>query len=133
MGVGTVITNNGLKLAMHRIFDANPVYTPPNSFEVGVGTATPTFNDTALGSPINIGSNVSQSVVSGYPVYDNTNMVVQSEGIILTTQCNGNNISEFGLVNQDSTPVLFSHCVFNAINKTNAVQLVFIEKDVIQT
>ena len=68
-------------------------------------------------------------VVVGTPTFDDTNLVATSQGLLLTTDGNGNSITEFGLVNTDGPPSLFSHAVFTAITKTTSVQVLFTEKD----
>lgn len=132
MANGQVVTTLGRKIALHRLFDAVPVYSAPNFFKVGTGTNTPAVADTALQTPILIGGFSTKAVVTGYPVFDDANLNVTNRCLLLTTDSNGFNISEFGLVNSDGTPQLFSRAVFTAITKTLSVQVIFIEKDVIQ-
>lgn len=131
MANGVVIVNNGLKVAMHRLFDLSPAYTAPQSFKVGTGTTTPAAGDTVLGTPITISGQPTKAIASGYPVFDDGNMQITNRCILLVTECNGNSITEFGLVNQDATPLLFSHAVFPAVAKTSGIQLVFVEKDLV--
>lgn len=126
---GQVVTTLGRKIALHRLFDAVPAFSAPNFFKVGTGTNTPAVGDTALQTPILIGGFPTKAVVTGYPIFDDANLNVTNRALLLTTEGNGNNISEFGLVNSDGTPQLFSRAVFTAIAKTLSVQIIFIEKD----
>lgn len=129
MANGIKILETGRVLAQHRIFDSVPVYTAPNSFKVGTGTTTPTINDTDLETAITIAGNPTKAIVSGYPVHDDTNHNITTRSLLLTTDCNGNDITEYALVNQDGTPVAFSRAVFTKITKTSSIQAIFIEKD----
>ena len=52
MGTGLAISNNGKKIALNRTFKASPDYTAPTVFKVGIGTTTPTSNDTDLETPV---------------------------------------------------------------------------------
>jgi hypothetical protein len=129
MSNGIVLTSSGKKASIHRIFDASPSYTAPTKFKVGTGTNTPNVTDVDLQTAITIGGLNSKSVVTGYPIYDDTNLIVTNRCLVLTTECNGSNVTEFGLVNTDASPVLFSHSVFTAIAKTTSVQIIFKEID----
>lgn len=128
---GQVITTVGRKIALHRLFDTAPAYSAPNFFKVGTGTNTPVVTDTVLQTPILIAGFPTKAVVTGYPTFDDTNLNVTNRCLLLTTECNGSSISEFGLVNSDGTPQLFSRAVFTAITKTLSVQIIVVEKDVI--
>ncbi len=52
MASGQIVTNEGFKLAVNRIFDGTPTYTVPNAIKFGIGTDTPVAGDTDLGTPI---------------------------------------------------------------------------------
>lgn len=132
MANGIVFTDNGRKIFMHRAFESSPSYTYPGSFKVGTGTTTPTNADTDLDTAITIGGNPTKTLATGYPVFDDTNLQVTNRGILSVTEANGNAITEFGIFNQDSTPEIFSRMVYNVINKTSTVQVIFVEKDKIQ-
>jgi hypothetical protein len=127
MSNGQVITNTGRKIAVHRVFDTSPAYTAPAWFKVGTGTTTPVVTDTVLGTPITIGGNPTKAISS--VGYDDTNMVVTTRCLLLTTECNSNTLTEFGLVNNDGTPLLFSHTVHTGITKTTSVQVIYKEVD----
>jgi len=132
MANGQLITTIGRKVAMHRIFDASPAYTAPSAFKVGTGTNTPGLGDIDLQTAITIGGSASKAISSGYPTFDDANMIITNRAILLTTECNGNTISEFGLINSDGTPVLFSRAVFTGISKTSSVQVIFKQVDVLE-
>jgi len=131
MSTGQCITTTGRKIANHRTFMSSPDLTAPEWFEVGTGTNTPAISDTTLQTPISIGGGASKAVVSGYPVFDDVNNQTTQRSLLLTTDCNGNTITEYGLVNNDGTPLLFSRAVFTGIVKTTSVQVIIVEKDVV--
>ena len=51
---GGLITTDGKKIALDRIFNASPTRTVPVQFKVGTGTATASLGDTDLGYPVPI-------------------------------------------------------------------------------
>jgi hypothetical protein len=127
MTSGTVVTTLGRKIALNRLFKAVPDYTAPTIFDVGTGNTTPNITDTALVTPISL----DKTFVTGYPILDETNMQSTIRCLILTTEANGNSLTEFGLKNTDGTKKLFSRAVYTAITKTSAVQIIYVEKDLI--
>lgn len=132
MATGQIVTNIGKKIVMHRTFESAPTLTAPRYFKVGTGTNTPSLVDTDLQTAITIGGATKKAFVSGYPVLNDSNLEITTRCILLSTECNGNNITEFGIVNNDTSPLLFSRSVFNSITKTASVQVIFVEKDLIQ-
>ena len=70
-----------------------------------------------------------KSIMPAYPTFDDTNLVVTTRAILLTTECNGSSLTEFGLFNGDVTPRMASHCVYTAISKTVSIQVIYVEKD----
>ena len=129
MATGIVITNNGRKICLNRTFKATPDYLAPTQFKIGTGTTTPAVTDTDLETPVNIDGDNFKDIVSGYPVLDETNMQATIRSLVLTTEANGNSLTEYGLVNEDGTRLLFSHSVHTAVTKTTSVQVIYIEKD----
>ena len=129
MANGNLCTNNGRKIAIHRCFEASPTLSAPNYFSVGTGTTTPASSDTALETAIQIGGADSKAIVTGYPTFNDVGFSATTRCLILTTECNANTITEFGLVNTDGTPLLFSRAVFTGIAKTTSVQCIFVTKD----
>lgn len=129
MATGSTITTNGLKVMLNRTFKATPDYTAPTRFKLGTGTTTPAVGDTDMETPVNINGTEFKNFVSGYPSLDETNLQATIRCLVLTTEANGNSLTEFGIINTDGTPLLFSHSVFTAITKTTSVQISFIEKD----
>lgn len=132
MSNGQVVTNNGRKITMHRTFEASPTLTAPAYFKVGTGSVTPAVTNTALTTPITIGGAASKAITTGYPTFDDVSLNITNRCILLTTECNGNTISEFGLCNSDGTPLLFSRAVFTGIAKTTSVQIIIVEKDKVE-
>ena len=70
-----------------------------------------------------------KTIISTYPSFDDTNLVITNRAILLTTECNGSSLTEFGLFNSDTTPRMASHSVYTAISKTVSVQVIYVEKD----
>lgn len=129
MGTGTVITNNGLKIMLNRGYKAIPDYTAPTVFKIGTGTTTPAVADTDVETGVNINGGATKSLVSGYPTLDETNLQAIIRCLLLTTEGNGNSLTEFGMFNIDGTPLMFSHAVHTAITKTTSVQVSYVQKD----
>ena len=132
MANGQCVTDSGRNIMLNRCFKSSPDYTAPNYFKVGTGVTEPTSSDTDLDTAITIAGGATKAVASGYPLLDETNIKVTNRCILLTTDCNGNNVSEFGLFNSDGTPKIFSRAVFTAISKTSSVQIIFKEVDKIE-
>lgn len=128
---GQVITTNGLKLALNRIFTASPDYTAPTVFKIGTGTTTPTVSDTDVETVVQIDGSDTKAFVTGYPSLDETNMQSTIRALLLSTESNGSSLTEFGVFNEDGTALMFSHSVFTAITKTSSVQISFVEKDIV--
>ena len=129
MATGTTIVNNGLKISLNRTYKASPDYSAPTKFKIGTGTTTPTAADTDVETGVNINGGATKSFVSGYPTLDETNLLAIIRTLLLTTEGNGNSITEFGVFNTDGSPLMFSHAVFTAITKTTSVQINFVQKD----
>jgi len=129
MSTGNVVTSNGLKLALNRIFKATPDYLAPSKFKIGTGTTTPTTSDTDVETGVNINGGATKSFVTDYPTLDETNMQVTFRCFLNTVEGNTNNLTEFGLFNEDGTALMYSHSVFTSITKTTSVQISFVQKD----
>ena len=126
---GQTITNNGLKIMLNRAFKPSPDYTAPTVFSVGTGTTTPATSDTAIQTVVAINGGNTKTFVSGYPTLDETNLQSTIRCLLLTTEANSNTLTEFGLLNTDSSPLLFSHAVHTGITKTTSVQVTYVEVD----
>jgi len=129
MASGQVINTSGLKLALNRIFKATPDYLAPTKFKIGTGTTTPTVSDTDVETVVQIDGSDTKSFVTGYPSLDETNSQSTIRALLLSTESNGNSLTEFGIFNEDASELMFSHSVFTAISKTSSVQISFVEKD----
>lgn len=133
MATGTVITNDGLKIMLNRTYKENPDYLSPTLFKVGTGTTIPAVGDTDVETGVDIETGVStKAFVSGYPTIDETNLQATIRCYLTSLQANGNSLTEFGIFNEDGYPLMFSHTVFTAISKTDAVEISFVQKDVIE-
>jgi hypothetical protein len=126
---GLMITQAGRKLALNRIFKAVPDYAAPTVFSVGTGASTPMYTDGAMEAVVQIAGSDTKILVAGYPIIDELTFQASFRCLVLTTECNGNDLVEFGLLNTDVSPVLFSRTVYTAITKTSDVQIIYIEKD----
>jgi len=132
MATGAVVTDEGKKIVLNRTFKTTPDYSIPDEFKIGTGTTTPARGDTDLETPVSIDGDNFKDVDSGYPILTEGTLNAETRCIVLTTEANGNTITEFGLVNSDSSRKLFSHAVFTGITKTNTVQIILTERDQIQ-
>lgn len=129
MATGQKITTDGKKIILNRAFKSSPDYLAPSQFKVGTGTTTPTVSDTDLETPVAIDGGNFKDFVSGYPSLDETNSQVTFRCFLNSLEANGNNLTEFGIVNEDGTPLLFSRAVHTSISKTSSVEITYISKD----
>lgn len=130
MATGNIITNQGKLIALNRTFKGSPDYTQPSLFKVGTGTNTPTVADTNLQTPVTIsGGSQTKAFVTGYPIFDESNLNATIRCLLLTTDANGNSLTEFGLFNNDGTKKCFSRAVHTAITKDSDTQVIYVEKD----
>lgn len=128
MAVGQILVDNGKKIILDRSFNTSPTRSVPSQIKVGTGTDTPTSGDTDLQTPVNIDGDNFKGFVSGFPNINFTSFSAEIRAILLTTEANGNSLSEFGIVNGDGTPLLFMRSVFTAFTKNNTTQVTFIQK-----
>lgn len=129
MGTGSIITTNGKELILDRTFNAIPTRTAVSQFKVGIGTTTPLLADTDLETPVSIDGDNFKNFVNGFPSLDFVTLQSTIRCLLLSTEANGNTLTEFGIVNTDGIPVMFSRSVFTAISKTTSNEIAFIEKD----
>jgi hypothetical protein len=64
MAYGNLITLEGKKIALNRVFKETPDYTAPAHFKVGIGDATPDNGDTDLETPVIVSENDSGTTTS---------------------------------------------------------------------
>lgn len=128
---GQIITTDGLKIILDRTFKSSPTLLPPSKFKVGVGTTDPTISDTDMESVVAINGGNTKSFVSGYPVLDETNLQATIRCLLNSLEANGNSLTEFGLFNEDGSPLMFSRTVFVPITKTSSIEISFVEKEVL--
>jgi hypothetical protein len=128
MAVGHIVTNQGKNIILNRVFTAAPTMLAPLNFRTGTGTNTPSASDTALQTPVTVAA----AFLAGYPIIPpNSSLTdLQIRCYLDTTQANGNSLTEFGILNADGTPKLFSRTVFAPISKTSSIQVIFAEKEV---
>lgn len=128
MAVGQILVDNGKKIILDRSFNSSPTRSAPNRIKAGTGTNTPSSGDTDLQTPVNLNGTAFKGFVSGYPSIDFTALSSEIRAILLTTEANGNSLTEFGIVNGDGTPLLFMRAVFTAFTKNNTTQVTFVSK-----
>ena len=126
---GQIITTNGKKIILNRTFLETPTILAPTQFKIGTGTTDPTLGDTDLETPVNINGTAFKDFVSSYPLLDTTNIQSTIRCFVNSVEANGNTLTEFGIVNEDGTPLLFSRAVFSGIAKTSSNEITFIQKD----
>lgn len=126
---GSVITNEGKGIVIDRTFLSSPTKLPPSQFKVGTGTTNPTITDTDLESAVNIDTDEFKDFISGFPTVDTTNNQATSRMFLNTLEANGNDLSEIGIFNKDTTPIMFSRTTFPTISKTSVNEITFIQKD----
>jgi hypothetical protein len=131
MAVGSIFTNLGKKTMLNRFYKNVPDYTRPSTFKVGEGTTTPTVLNTDLETESAV-QPVDNTYASGYPVLDETNMQGTIRCLVLTTDCNAQTLTEFGVFNTDATPKLMARLVHTAVAKTEDYQLIYIHKEKIK-
>lgn len=129
MTTGQIITNSGKLIVLDRTFNSSPTRSEPNQFKVGTGTTTPSLSDTDLVTPVSIDGDNFKGFVSGYPVLNTTSIQSTIRCFLNSTEANGNALTEFGIVNSDGTPLMFSRAVHTVINKTSSNEITYIEKD----
>lgn len=130
MATGSIVTNKGKLIAFHRLWTPSPTITSPTVFSIGTGNNTPVITDTTLQTPVIItGGAYTKTFAAGYPSLDTANMMSTIRTILLTTDANGNSLTEFGIMNTDGSPLLYSRAVHTAITKSAAVQVIYVQKD----
>ncbi len=124
----TVITNDGKDLILNRTFKGSPDYKEPSLISVGTGTTEPSESDSSMESPVTIDTDNFKGFSSGYPTLDESGDQATIRAFLLSTEANGNTITEFGILNNDSTKKLFSHSTHTSIDKDNAVEISYVAK-----
>lgn len=127
MANGSIFVNNGLNLAIRRLYASDK--TVVSQFQCGTGTTTPAVTDTGLETA----TGGKYNFVAGYPVFDTTNKQVTVRGFVPSTDLNGSTITEVGEFNTDGTPIMIDHDVFTGITKTTSVEVAFIWKHSVNT
>ena len=129
MANGQIFTTAGNKMVFNRAFKETPDYAAPTVFMMGTGTTTPAASQTALVTPVDLDGDNIKEFVSGYPTFDETNLQVTYRCFLNSLEANGNSLSEFGIFNEDASPIMISRTVFTPITKTAAVEISIIEKE----
>jgi len=106
-----VMTNTGKEEIMAWL--AGESATAPTHIAFGTGTTAATSNDTALETELD--RNADTAVRSNAEVVFSTS--------IASTEQNGEDITEVGMLNASSAGDLFQRSVFNAIGKTSSFDI----------
>ena len=129
MATGQIITTDGKKIILDRTFNSSPTRSATSQFKVGTGTTTPVLGDTDLETPISIDGDNFKDFVSGYPTQNMTSLSNTTRCFLNSLEANGNDLTEFGIVNSDGTPLLFSRTVHTVISKTTSNEITYIVRD----
>lgn len=120
MGTGACVTNLGKNIALHRL-GGDTSQTAISLIDVGTGTNTPAATDTALQTPLSI----NKPFLTGYPVYNDAERKITIRAQLLSTEANGNTLTEVGVFNSDATRKLFSRHVHEGIVKNNMTEVIY--------
>ena len=71
-------------------------------------------------------ADLSDTFVTGYPVFDETNKKVTMRYYLNSLQANGFPITETGSFNTDGTPLIIDHDVFTSISKTSTDEIAIV-------
>jgi len=123
------IVSSGHKISLNRTWKVIPDYTAPTVFKVGTGTTDANITDTDLETPVNINGGQTKPFVSGYPVLDEINFIATVRALLLSTEANGNDLTEFALFNTDGSPLMMSRATHTLIPKNTSTQIIYLEKD----
>ena len=74
-------------------------------------------------------SDTFKTFITGYPTIDEPNIRAVIQASITTIEANGFLITELGVYNNDTTPLLLTRDVINPISKSNTDELKIIHKD----
>lgn len=127
--MGQIITTDGKRIILDRTFNGSPTRSEVSQFKVGTGSTAPSVSDTDLETPVNIDGGNFKNFVGGYPTVNYTTLQATIRCLLLSTEANGNGLTEFGIVNTDGTPLLFSRSTHTIISKTSSIEIAYIEKD----
>lgn len=126
MAVGAIVPKVGFNAVLDRMWNASTTITNASRFKIGTGTTTPALNDTDLTTPItawNSGSDFKNYNLA--PTFDTGNQKVTTQGLVTSTQANGNSITEYGEYTADASASMMMHAVITAITKTASVNIYF--------
>ncbi len=112
---------------LERTYSSTVTKTVISAFKIGTGTTDPLVSDTSLQTPITgwYSSGDTKTFISGYPSFDTTNNEVTIQGFVSSTEANGNDISEFGTVNTDTSEIMDCRSTFTAISKSTTDEITF--------
>jgi hypothetical protein len=126
VAIGACIVTTGKNAMWKRTFGTS--VTAMSTFSIGTGTATPAVTDTALQTGLvgwATGGLTYKTFLAGYPTYDTVNRIVTWRGQVISTEANGNTITEIGEFNTDGSPIMLSRSVFTGIAKNSSTQIIF--------
>ena len=132
--MGMAIVNDGVKIMLDRTFnaDGDTTYTAPSEFGVGTSSTEPAITDTSTtfsATDVDITAGNQRKVFeSGYPTENATTKQATIRARLASTEANGNNLTEFGVVNTDATELLFTRTTFTSFSKSDTDELIFVQK-----
>jgi len=71
---------------------------------------------------------LTKTFVSGYPSLDETNLQSTIRALLLSTEGNQHELTEYGLFNTDATPLMFSRADHTAVSKNIDTQIIYVKK-----
>ena len=108
----------GVNVMMDRLLNEVPNYKRPTRFRVGVTTDNCDWTDTSLNDSVEIlGGNYTKILES--VTIDEVNAYMEFQGWLSVTEANGNLITGFAVVNEDTAEKLIAKSKFTGVSKTN--------------
>lgn len=74
-------------------------------------------------------SDLIASYISGFPLFDMSNLEVEIQSFVNSVQANGFDIDSIGLFNEDTAPLMHSISIINSSSKSNTDEFTFTTKD----
>jgi hypothetical protein len=115
---GSMMPKMGANVMINRLIKEVPDYKPPTHFRVGVTTNDCAWADTELNdSVIILGAEYTKQLES--ITINETDAYMNFEGWLSVTEANGNLITGFAVVNEDTSEKLITKSKFTGVSKTN--------------
>lgn len=108
----------GVNVMMDRLVNDSPSYSRPTKFRVGVTTDNCAWTDTSLNDSVAILGTDYTKLLESVTV-DETNAYIEFQGWLSVTEANGNLLTGFAVVNEDTAEKLIAKSKFTGVSKTN--------------